>query len=1338
MKNFPNINMRRKSLLFGVILVVAMFIMVPFSASIGSSGGVSDLSIPTSLNSQSVAVPAATGNALTASDYTNGTYIMGGVGALGTLNPAIGTTVNDFLVADEIYQSPMAYLDNGTYAPWMITGYQEYNVSNKHITTFDPESGTMQNVKYIYTVHIRPNDKWDDWTSSNAADTYTYSNYTSFINCAGVAYSHTFKSFYNTSSGTNQTWTPVTMLTYEVQAADFIISWQIQNGTAAGEGGYPGVVNIVPVNNLTVEYYLSSQNTLFYQNTLGEKILPYHIWKSHDYASVSGLWNYTASLNPLNAYNAWNMGLDSTTGYASGLVGNGPFMMIGGNGVPKGAWLLNDYWKLYINPNYFTQYNSSLAKYTPKIYSLETICYTSESTAVSALASGQVDALYGVDTSFIPTIKAIPSTYVYYKPSTGFANLQINAYKGNAPFNITTLREALQYAVPKTYIAQDIDQGYDVPQAPTVVTSTNFLWHDSNVPFYHFNLQKARSTINATINATKSLPSAYQLHYNSKDGYYAPGATLYYGSKPVTITMQVFLASESPEGVAVASKVAEEWDSLGIHTTVKQEEQLTACAATVALSPSDQTAFNVIQCGVSTLAQGNDAGVLKLFYNSASIGSGFYLGTFTSLTYNGPNVTSMGLIHGKFYTGSQVISLMDNMTNYMFTTSNLSLLHQISNGVQYLAAQEATFINEGSGVDAIPITNSTFTGIIKSDTGLSTFWYWNFMNIHLKKAVAQKLPTSIPTELMVGAITNQKLYFDGQYGNLTVQVRNQYGAPVSDMTVTIGVTPVSSLLSIGNTTGTTNGNGIYTYEFQANPSNTLLYTSNGAGNITFTITAYSTSSNVISGTYKTYIDLSPYSVTYKTDGSNLLMDNSKMEYYNITVCNPLTGKPLSGYEYTIQTLTGAVLMKNTSSSQVLVYTKDIDFFGIPFLGVGTGITVNATTNISTTHYDYNMTSISGTTGSNGLISVMIGANPDYNFSLLGDYSTSYIFVGSYSSAAPVAGEADFQQLGEVSSSYSYVGAGYSEPFEIPVMLTNNLAKGVNIDISTDHSVTYNGTTDITAHVTGVEGNGIANYTLTFTAQNAMGENRGYFVGGAGNGYNPNCYIYSTNMPEITVMTNATGYATVVFDSGMWKEVTSTTGNVIGFAPSGTFSSTYVPYDEFEIAVAGSTDSNSTYVVSSPYTFNSTLHPFLKPVVSVYLNNSQVLDNTTLITGNATYTMYINTTYNSAGGPSASNIMVNVTVSIGTVSISSVNTSTSGSYIIKYNAPNVTVLTAVKITVTASDPYSHTYTMFIEPAPAVTKVVKPNYEGYYAVIGVLVVIAVIMGILYVDTRRKIKK
>lgn len=1328
-KNFQNTNKRKNSLLIVVIFVVAMFIMVPFSASIGSTNGGSNLSISTSLNPPAVATTSTTTNALSASDYTNGTYIMGGVGSLGTLNPAIGTTVNDFLVSDEIYQSPVAYLDNGTYAPWLITGYQEYNVSAKHITTYDPESGTVQDVNYIYTVHIRANDKWDDWTSSDAADTYSYSNYTSFNNATGVSYQHTFKSFYNTTSGKNQTWAPVSMLTYEVQAADFIISWQILNNTAAGEGGYPGVVNVVPVNNLTVEYYLSSQNTLFNENTLGEKILPYHIWKSHDYSSVVGLWNYTTSLSASNSYNAWNMGINSITGYAPGLVGNGPFMMIGGNGVPKGVWLDNNYWKLYINPNYFTEANSSLAKYTPKIYALETICYTSESTAVSALAAGYVDALYGVDTSFIPTIKSIPSTYVYYKPSTGFANLQINAYKGNAPFNITTLREALQYAVPKTYIAQDIDQGYDVPQAPTVVTSTNILWHDSDVPFYHFNLQNARSTINATINETKGLPSAYQLHYNTKSGYYATGATLYYGSKPVTITMQVFLASESPEGVAVASEVAEEWDSLGIHTTVRQEEQLTACAATVALSPTDQTAFSVIQCGVSTLAQGNDAGVLKLFYNSASIGTGFYIGTFTSLKYNGPNVTSMGLIHGQSYTGAQVISLMDNMTNYMFTTSNQSLLHQMSNGIQYLAAQEATFINEGSGIDAIPITNSTFTGIIKSDSGLSSFWYWNFMNIHLKKAVAQKLPTSIPTQLMVGAITNQKLYFDGQYGNLTVQVRNQYGAPVSGITVSIGITPVSSLLSIGNITGTTNGNGIYKFEFKANPSNTLLYTSNGAGNITFTITAYSTSSNVISASAKAYIDLSPYSVTYTTNGNNLLKNNSEMQYYNITVMNPLTGKPLSGYAYTIQTLTGAILMKNTSSSQVLVYTKDIDFFGIPFLGVKTNATL----------YDYNMTSISGTTGSNGLISVMIEANPDYNFSVNGANSMSYIFVGSYSSAAPVTGESDFQQLGEVSSSYSYAGAGFAQPFEIPIMLTNS-SFAPHISISTNHSTTYNGTTTITAQVTGSNGMGIPNYTLTFTSQNALGENRGYFVGGSGNGFNPNCKIYSTNMPEITVMTNETGYATVTLDSGMWKEVTSPTGALLGFSPAGTFSTTYVPYDEFEIGIAGQNDLNSTYVISSPYTFNNATNPFLKPFVSVYFKNSQVLDNTTLITGNSTYIMYVNTTYNSPAGPSVSNIEVNVTVSIGSLSISNVNTSTSGSYIIKYKAPDVDVLTAVTITVTSSDPYSHTSTIFIQPAVSVSKPAKvsPDDIGFYAVIGVLAAIAVIMGVLYFDARKKIKK
>ncbi len=664
----------------------------------------------------------SSGNVFSTDSYTNGTYRIGSIsGGISGLSIITDTTASDINLLQEIYGSALSYLPNETYQKCLITSYNETNVTNLKLTTYNPMTGATDPVEYIYTVHIRPGVRWQDWTAANSGDTYVFSNHTSFTNLTGIADSHTYRTLYNTNTGSNQSRKSILMRSYYVQSADFILSWKLLSGsTSLQSSSFENVVNAVPVNNLTVEYYLSAKNALFLETTLGTDILPYHIWVSHDYASVPDFWNYSATLSGANAYNLWNLGYNPSTGYAPGLVGTGPFMMYGGNGVPKGSWISGDYWQLYVNPYFLDQYVTSLSKWTPKIYSLKNICYTSQSAAVAGLSGGDVDALLSVPSTFVPTIKSISSTYIYDKPGTGFANQQVNAYSANAPFNITGLREALEYAVPKTYIADVIDEGYAIPGAPTVVPVSDALWHDSNIPYYHFNLNKARSQINATINETLHLSANYRLHYNTHNGYYAPGAVLYYGSKPVTVTNQIYVASKNPTGAEAAFVIASDWDKLGISVTVKEEAPLTACAATVALSPADPGTFNVITCGASGFS-GIDTSTLQLFYNSDETGTGFYLGTFTSVKYEGPGIPFMNVTTGTSYTGKQVVSLMDNMTDAMYATSNATRLHELSNAIQYMAAQEATFENLGYTITAIPITNSTFTGIIKNDLSSSGF-----------------------------------------------------------------------------------------------------------------------------------------------------------------------------------------------------------------------------------------------------------------------------------------------------------------------------------------------------------------------------------------------------------------------------------------------------------------------------------------------------------------------------------------------------------------------------------------------------------------------------------------
>ncbi len=1299
-----------------VLLVVAVFMMEPFQASIANT------------NSNNLVSPGlqpniySNDNILSSSSYTNGTYKIGQVGSISGLSIFSGTTASDVMLTQEIYGSALAYFPNETYQPWLATSYNESNVSSLKITTYDPMNGVTEPVKYIYTVHIRPNVKWQDYTSSNSGNTYTFSNHTSFINCAGVAKSHTYKSFYDTMTGKNESWNSISMKTYYVQSADFVLSWKILNGSLLETGSFIHVVNVVPVNNLTVEYYLTAKNTLFPETTLGTDVLPYHIWINHDYASTQALWNYTSSLSASGSYNTWNLGYNPTTGYAPGLVGDGPYMMYGGNGVPKGAWIQSDYWQLYVNPYFFSQNVPSLSQYTPKIYSLKTICYTSASMAVAGLRNGQVDALQGTSSSFIPTIKSIPSTYIYDKAGTGFANQQVNAYSANAPFNITGLREALEYAIPKTYLADVVDQGYSIPGNPSVVPSSDALWHDSSIPYYHFNLQKARSQINATIKETSKLPEKYQLHYNTPDGYYAPGAKLYYGSKPVSVTNQIAVASENPLGVEGAFVIASDWEKLGIPVTVKEEASLTACAATVALSPTDPNTFNVITCGVSGL-EGNDAPILRLFYNTNSIGTGFYLGTFTSVKYEGPTVTFMNVIHNTNYTGKQVISLMDNMTNEMYSTSNMTKLHELSNAIQYMAAQEATFENLGYRISPIPITNSTFTGIIKDTLGTSTFWYWNFMSLHLKKPVTPSVPTSIPLSLKVGVITSQRIYYDGQYGNVTIQARDQYGQPMPGITVNIGFSPAGAILNVSSYTGVTGSNGIYKLEFKVSPGNTLIYTPAYSGNITITASASSTSSNIVGGIGEAYINIAPKPVLYKTSSLPLVNSSTDKRFFNITIYNPMTGKPISGYKYEIQALNNALNIYNTSKNQSVSYSQDIGAFGIPLQGIP----------FNKTALNYNLTIISGVTGSSGNISILMSYNSTFNFTLNGAYYTTYIFVGNYVNQAPVNGKLNYMQLGELTSIYNaYPGFfGEAQPFEIPVMITNKANDNVNIHVITNHSVTYNGITSIMLYATD-NGHALSNYSITLTSQNVLGANRGYFVGGSGIGYNPNSFLGSGNMPEISVKTNATGYAKVEFNASLYAP--ASLGSTVGYRGVNFQPTHFIPYDEFDIGIISHNYTNATYITSTPFIFNNTTNPYLVPYVSVYLNDESSLNNIAVITGGSGYTMYINSTYNNMAGPNYGNIPFTLNVNYGTISKDSGKTNSNGTYSLTYKAPAVKVMTLVTVTIKTGGNSTFTQSFYVIPQ---TKIVKPDYTYYYIGIGTLAAVAVAFIGLYVNSIRKMK-
>lgn len=1062
--------------------------------------------------------------------YTNGTYKVAATNNVGHLNIWDASSLYDFLLLDEIYGSPTALLPNSTISPWLATDYNQYNLTtnpyagqagNTNHSTYDPLTGQWTNYSYVWVVHIRPGVQWTDWNSSNAASTYTYSNTISFNNTTGTHFTHTYS------------WAPVTMKTHYVQSADFIMSWLILQSAVDYSGSFSNIVNMQPINNLTVEYFLNGISATFLTYTLGAPILPYHIWSQHDYSTSVGNWNYTGAPS---GYDTWNMNYSASSGYASGLVGTGPFMMNGGYGMPKGYMLNNHGWQLYVNPHYWVQYtnaSSGLRQFTPKIYSVEFPYYTSLSNAVTAQLKGQVDTITeGVTPNFVPTVLTMPNTYIYHKPSSGYGYMQLNSNPSNAPFNITAFRQALNYATNKAYLASVVSSGYTVLGQPLIPPSDP-LWRNDSTPTYAYNPQKA-------IQLISSIP-----------GMTNHSGVWYYNGKPVKANIQITSAASNPLGVEGALLIAQWWTDIGVPTTITQE------AFTTLVPNLIEYNFNVISLGITGIS-GDPTGDYFAFYNEPQgNGSGFYLGPFTSMTYG-----------GKFYNSSQVTSLMNNLTVELNSITNLTKRIQISQELQGIAAEQSTMITLGYPVDILAFTNTTFVNISTSNTQpYAGYMYWAFLTTHKR---ATPLVDTYTSSLQVNVTANTNVVYNGQYGNVTVTVTsNTTGKPVSGATVFLGDNPSGALLNISSDTGVTNSNGQYTWEYQVLKTQSLIYTANYTGAVNISAVAYlNGTSSVKPGISSVNINVLPQTIKMETASLQPLQPGAKSQVFWVKVTNE-AGTPISGFKYTLQALSGAVVIQPTSANQSVTYETT------PFF------TVNNTLNFQ----DNNLTSISGVTGSNGTFAVMVSANSTFNFAAAGSTVQSYLFLGDMVSGSQIGGAPGYMVPAEMTGANgsnnfapygSPLGFGVQQPVEFPVEVSQS-APAVHISLKVNSSnMAYDGSITVTATVTNTTtGNPVSGYVIQFLSQNVLGANRGYFVNSNGKDIlasNPNNGFGSLYLPGLQITTNSTGQATVTFYPNLYTFSNASNPTFVK-QPYGSTSA--IPADMFVVSVVGANTTGST-------------------------------------------------------------------------------------------------------------------------------------------------------------------
>lgn len=824
--------------------------------------------------------------------------------------------------------------------------------------------------------------------------------------------------------------------------------------------------------------------------------------------------------------------------------------------MPKGYEIQNKAWKLYVNPHYFIQYisNNTYRQYTPKIYSLYFPFYTSISNAVTAELKGQIDTItQGVTPNFVPTVLTMPNTYIYHKPSSGYGYMQLNSFAYNAPFNITAFREALNYATDKAYLASVVSSGYDVLGQPLIPTSDP-LWRNDSTPGYAYNPQKAISLI-------KAIPGMA-----NKSGVW------YYNGNPVKANIQITSAASNPIGVEGALLIQKWWGAIGVPTSVTQETFTTLVPNLL------DYGFNVISLGITGVS-GDPTGDYLTFYNQAlGNGTGFYLGPFSSLTAS--QAVSVGLANHA-YSGKQIDSLMNNLTIELNTITNLSHRLAISKQIQGIAAVESTMINFGYPIDILEFTNTTFVNISRTNAlPYSGYMWYAFETTHKRTT---PLSTSYTSHLEVNVTTSSNLLYNGQYANLTITVKDSAsGNPVSGASLFVGVNPAGALLNISSNSLTTNSKGQANYEFQVLSTQPLIYTPNYLGAINMSVVATSSTSGVGPGLSSVLVNVLPHSVRMTTSSIGPLEKGGSPQKYTITLTNE-SGTPISGFQYTIEALTGAVVISTTSSSQTVT------------TGTSPYVSVNNTKN----NNDNQITEISGTTGSNGTIVIMVSANSTFNFAASGNIAESYLFFGDMISGATVTGASGYMTPAEwTTANNANDGYGTQQPIELPLELANS-APAVKITLSSSSTdMNYNGSITFTATVTNAtSGKAISGYNVEFLAQNALGANRGYFVNSTGSDVlaaNPNSGFGSLYIPGLSIKTNSQGQASVTFYPFLYSYSNASSPS---FQKQAYQSNTLVPADMWVITVMGDNSSSSTPLSSVMVYSAASIHHVAPPAAA---------------------------------------------------------------------------------------------------------------------------------------------
>lgn len=313
-----------------------------------------------------------------------------------------------------------------------------------------------------------------------------------------------------------------------VTAQDVVYTYQVaeKNYTFVSPYASP-VENVTALNSSTVMF--TFKGVLWEMFAAYIYVVPYHVWKSVNPATYPGY---------------------STNG-STYFVGDGPYVLK--------DYVVNQYVKIDRNSRWF------IASENPAVQTVIFQEFSSQSSAVSALQSGQVQGLSGILPANVADFKNNSNFHVSTSPSLEYLYMSLNLAKngtGNPTLKNLSVRQAIAHALNMKYLADTVFHGY-ASTIKSVLAPTNS-YYDGNLSLYSYNVKLANQMLNNSgfsmgTTGIRVSPGGTQLSYN------------------------LLVPSGNTEAVNLAQLIAQNLSAIGIKISV-QAESTGSMASTIWLS----------------------------------------------------------------------------------------------------------------------------------------------------------------------------------------------------------------------------------------------------------------------------------------------------------------------------------------------------------------------------------------------------------------------------------------------------------------------------------------------------------------------------------------------------------------------------------------------------------------------------------------------------------------------------------------------------------------------------------------------------------------------------------